>query len=356
MKNYLAYLHYIWFSHKNLFKIFDKDKEYKNFYENFTANDLRIYWIQYEKSLKIIENRNSLSLQKIDNIISSWKIELVCYHDENYPVNLKNIPNKPFLIYVKWNLKTDLIFISIVWSRKWTKYSEVILEKIIPDLINNWFWIVSWWAYWVDSLSHKLAILNNWYTISVIWTWIDRIYPASNRQLYENIIDSWWAVLSIFPIWTLWDNFNFPIRNEIIAWISSWTLVTEAWDKSWTLITANLALELNKEVFIIPWDITRETSIWSNKLIQNWLWKLVMNSEDILDEYNIYKNSIQKREIVFSDNIEEEIYNLIKNDIKNSSEISQILEIDIITINFKLSMMEINGMISLNIWWEYEIC
>ncbi|EKE26640.1 MAG: hypothetical protein ACD_4C00210G0001, partial [uncultured bacterium (gcode 4)] len=159
-----------------------------------------------------------------------------------------------------------------------------------------------------------------------------------------------------FPIWTLWDSFNFPIRNEIIAWISSWTLVTEAWDKSWTLITANLALELNKEVFIIPWDITRETSIWSNKLIQNWLWKLVMNSEDILDEYNIYKNSIQKREIVFSDNIEEEIYNLIKNDIKNSSEISQILEIDIITINFKLSMMEINGMISLNIWWEYEIC
>ncbi|EKE26804.1 MAG: hypothetical protein ACD_4C00140G0001, partial [uncultured bacterium (gcode 4)] len=173
MKNYLAYLHYIWFSHKNLFKIFEDNKDYKTFYENFTSNDLRIYWIQYEKSLKIIENRNSLSLQKIDNIISNWKIELVSYCDDNYPVDLKNIPNQPFLIYVKWNLKTDLNFISIVWSRKWTKYSEVILEKIIPDLINNWFWIVSWWAYWVDSLSHKLAILNNWYTISVIWTWID---------------------------------------------------------------------------------------------------------------------------------------------------------------------------------------
>ena len=52
--------------------------------------------------------------------------------------------------------------------------------------------------------------------------------------------------------------FNFPIRNEIVAGMSRGTLIAEAGEDSGTLITAQLAIEANRDVFVIPADMTRE--------------------------------------------------------------------------------------------------
>lgn len=362
MKNYLAYLHHIGFSHKNLFRIFGDNENYKDFYENFWYKDLVLLWFQNEKIEKIIERRNTLSLQRIDNVINKLEVKIIIHFEKDYPESLKNISNPPFLIYVRWILRSDINLLAIVGSRKCTKYSEAVLEKFIPELVKNSFWIVSGWAYWVDSLSHKIAISNNWYTITVSWTWIDSYYPYLNRQLFENIIESWWAIISIFPILGEVWQYNFPIRNEIIAWMSLWTLITEASMDSWTLITARLALELNKDVFVVPWDITKISSFWSNSLIKDWLWKFCISSEDILEEYrdhsfqtNLF--SIKAPEInnlEFSDETEKNIYNLLLIEPNNSSVLSQKLDLDIDIVNMRLTILEIKWYIKLDFWGIYR--
>ena len=56
----------------------------------------------------------------------------------------------------------------------------------------------------------------------------------------------------------------FPIRNEVVAALSDGIIIPEAGVKSGTLITAQLALDHGRDVFAVPGDILRETSMGTN--------------------------------------------------------------------------------------------
>lgn len=58
--------------------------------------------------------------------------------------------------------------------------------------------------------------------------------------------------MSPFPIGSEPTRYTFPIRNTIVAGLSDGVIIAEAAPKSGTLITARLALEQNKDVFVVP--------------------------------------------------------------------------------------------------------
>ncbi len=66
------------------------------------------------------------------------------------------------------------------------------------------------------------------------------------------------------------------MRNALVAGISQGTIIAEAGEESGTLITARLALEANRDVFVIPADISRENARGSNALIRDGLGKLIL--------------------------------------------------------------------------------
>ena len=136
-------------------------------------------------------------------------------------------------------------------------------------IFQNIFTIVSWWAAGCDTYAHKYALESGWKTISIIWTWIDQDYPVWNKKLYTEIVEKWWAVISQFPVWEVWNPYNFPIRNELVAALWIGLFVVEAWEKSGTIITANIALDMGKDIFALPWDIFGNNSAGCNKLIQS---------------------------------------------------------------------------------------
>ena len=301
---------------------------------------------------------NKKQLDK-DNLIVKMKlrkVRIITYFDREYPESFKQIHNPPFLFYLRWKIDNSPK-VSVVWARKISSYWINIIKNIIPDL-SEYFTIVSWGAWWCDSCAHNTT-LDSWNkTLSIIWTWIDIDYPIKNRELYNRIVQKWWWVISIFPIWEVGNPYNFPIRNELVATISSWVLIVEAAKKSWTLITANMALDLWKELFVIPWDIFKTNSFGCNNLIKQWNAKLVTCVKDVLEEYNIVNkiNFNNKNKKKFDNKIQEEIFNLLLIENLNNDEIGKKLWMLINVISLQLSILEINNYIKRWIWWKYYVC
>ncbi len=355
-KIYLAWLHYIWFTHKKLHKIFLKKQNYKEIFEKINYNFLKQKWFSEKQINTILKRYKEINLNSLKEKLINRKVKIITIFEENYPNNLKNINNPPFLFYIRWEIDNSPK-LAIIWSRKISSYWNKIIEGLTPDLIK-YFQIVSGWAAWCDTKAHKESLKNFWKTIAIIWTWIDIDYPVENEKLFWEIAKSW-AIISIFPVWEVGNSYNFPVRNEVVSWLSSWILIVEAREKSWSLITAKLWLDLWKDLFATPWDIFKWGSVWTNNLIKNWEAKLVSNSQDILEEYNIStkknKNFNINKKNNFNDKIEEAIYQLLIIDSLNLDELSKKLKIDISTISFKVSNMEIYWLIKKWIWWKYEV-
>lgn len=353
-KIYLVALHSIWFTHKNLFVAFESKQNYRDFFNNLTFAKLVKYWFLEEKASRIIEKKENIDLEKVKNILTKHKVAIVTYSETNYPENLKNIFNKPYLLYVRGHINSPSI--AFIGSRAITYYGKTIIEKFIPE-VWKYFSIVSWWAIGCDSYAHEVALKNHIKTISVVWTWIDIDYPSSNKRLYDKIVEQWWWIVSIFPLWERANPYNFPVRNEIVAGLSLWIVIVEAKEISWTLITAKLWLDLWKDVFAVPWDIYKQNSQWCNNLISAWEAKITLKPADILTEYNI-SNSKQKQnniELSFNDEIEKKIYDLLLLESLNIDEISEKLSIEIPFCLLKISILELSNLVRKWDSWKYQI-
>ncbi len=351
---YLVYLHSIWLTHKKLNEIFEKNNNYELFYKELSVSLLKKFFDKEDQILKILETKNKLNTSIIDKKITNLWIHIITIKDENYPQNLKQISHPPYFLYVRWNLHGNDEFFSIVWSRKISQYAKKVGETIIPDL-TKYFTIVSGWAWWCDTLAHKITLENNWKTIVVFWTGIDITYPNLNKNLFEEVIKKNWALISIFPIWTPGSLYTFPMRNEIVSGMSSWVLILEAGKKSGTLITANLALDQGKNLFAIPWDIFHPSYTGTNHLIKSSNAKLITSSDDILEEYN-YQIIDTKKEIIFENDIQKDIYHLLKYNLSlNIDDIIEKTQYEYWVLSLNLALMELNEVIKKDIFGKYGL-
>jgi DNA processing protein len=76
--------------------------------------------------------------------------------------------------------------------------------------------------------------------------------------------------------------------------------------------------------------------------------KMVSSSIDILEEYNIStknKNTETKKEIKFDNEVDKKIYDLLVLEALTMDQLKEKLNIDISTLSFRISMMEINQII-----------
>ena len=203
--------------------------------------------------------------------------------DERFPGLLRQISNPPLLLYVDGN--PDLLHLpslAIVGSRNPTKGGERNAYEFAHHLATLGFTIVSGLAQGIDTAAHRGALAAGGTTIAFLGHGIDRIYPASNKKLAEEIAASG-ALVSEFPLGTHPGKENFPQRNRLISGLSLGTLVVEAARRSGSLITARLAAEQGREVFALPGSIHNALARGCHELIRQGA-KLVENADDIVTE------------------------------------------------------------------------
>lgn len=235
--------------------------------------------------MKAIKNHEEVDEQLKDNLVKSLDCKYTTILSEDYPERLKTIASPPFVLYYYGNL--NLVknkTIGIVGMRQMSNYGKQATEYFAKNLALNGYTIVSGMAKGVDAVAHWSAINNQGYTIGVLGTGIDYIYPKENRFLYDELKENQ-LIMSEYPHLTTPSKKQFPFRNRIIAGLSDSILISEARVKSGTMITAGYALEQGKTIYCIPSRYNDYNGC--NELIKQGA-TLVVNATDIMEDEDFH--------------------------------------------------------------------
>lgn len=295
---------------------------------------------------KLDELRRNIDPDKYLDSITESEIQILTFYDDNYPTNLKEIPDAPIILYYKGTiLDSDQKAIGVVGTRKITGYGKLVTEKFTKELVNAGFTIVSGLARGVDTTAHKTAVAEQGRTLAVLGGGLNKIFPPENTELAALIAKQYGAIISEFPPDYPSLPGNFPARNRIIAGLSKGVLVTEAAQDSGSLITARLALDYNREVFAVPGPITSNLSRGPADLIKTGA-KLVFEANDILDEFGIVATSSRKQATsVNLTELEKQVLDYLDNESKHIDEVCREAKKSSAQIAATLMKMEIMGVI-----------
>ena len=208
---------------------------------------------------------------------------IVTLGDPRYPPSLLETADPPLLLYTQG--RCELLrarSVAVVGSRNPTAQGSENARSFASHLSRAGLTIVSGLALGIDAAAHEGGLSGAGSTVAVVGTGLDRVYPSQNRELAHRIAADG-LVISEFPLGTSPRSENFPVRNRIIAGMTSGTLVVEAALRSGSLITARMALEAGRDVFAIPGSIHSPQARGCHALIKQGA-KLVDRAEDVLEE------------------------------------------------------------------------
>lgn len=171
---------------------------------------------------------------------------------------LAHIPQPPEELYYEGQLPpADITLLTVVGSRQYTTYGKQVVTDLIEGLRSYPVGIVSGLALGIDGLAHEAALQTGLYTLAVPGSGLDRsvLYPRRHRGLADRIITAGGGLLSEFPPLSKAARWSFPQRNRVMAGLARATILIEATERSGTLITARLAVEYNRELFVVPGNI-----------------------------------------------------------------------------------------------------
>lgn len=255
MKNrkYWIWLSSLAIGEKRLKKLLNK---YNKIEEIWNANEKELIEIEGIGEIlanKIASNENKQKIEKYINKMEQENIEAITIDDELYPTKLKNIYDKPLVLYVKGNKEIlNQFSLAVIGCRNCSKYGRDIARNIGYSLAKHNINVISGMAKGVDSYSHIGCMNGCGKTIAVLGSGLDCIYPKESINIYNKILETKGAIISEYIIGTKPSKMHFPARNRIISGLSNGVIVVEAKEKSGTLITVDFALEQGKDVFTIP--------------------------------------------------------------------------------------------------------
>ena len=310
---------------------------------------------------KIYNELSTIDVNETDIYIRKLKekgIEIVTIYSDVYPESLKNIDDRPLVLFCKGDtslLKNENM-VAVVGTRKPTNYGRDVTELFSRELAKSGVIVVSGLAYGIDAEAGRSAVDVGGKTIAVLGGGVNKIYPSSNIPLANKIIANGGLILSEYLPDESPKQYYFPERNRIISGLSKGVLIIEAGENSGSLITASIAIEQNKEIFVVPANVTSTASFGSNKLIHEYPECIVIYPQDILDRLHI--ESVQIDEV--DDNLEltneqRIVYDLLRIQDLKFDEIANKVKLSPNELNTLLTEMELFGIIKKKVGNYYGI-
>lgn len=211
-----------------------------------------------------------------------------CIHlgSAQYPPLLAEISDPPKCIWTRGDRGAlTRLAVAVIGARAASQEGLIAAGEIAGDLARAGVVVVSGLARGIDSAAHKGALDGGGFTIAVLGTGIDVVYPAENHLLADRIA-AHGLLMTEFPPGAPPEDWHFPRRNRIISGLSKAVVVVEAKEKSGSLITARLAADQGRDVMAVPGTVVGGRNRGANALLRDGA-KLVESAVDILQELGI---------------------------------------------------------------------
>jgi DNA processing protein len=202
---------------------------------------------EHARSLRELE---ALDLAVLRAAYSSAGLEADCRHAPAYPMALRDDRSAPAVVSRTGPLP-DGPAVAVVGTRRASPDGLEIARGLGRGLAAAGVTVVSGMALGIDSAAHEGALEAGGPTVAVLAGGADVAYPRSKRGLHARIGECG-AVVSEMPPGFVPRRWCFPARNRIIAGLASATIVVQAAVRSGSLITAELAMDLGRDIGAVP--------------------------------------------------------------------------------------------------------
>lgn len=162
-----------------------------------------------------------------------------------FPEALRSILEPPILLFCKGDVSliNSNRSIAIVGSRKPTDYGLRAAYRLSQIFTEKGYTIVSGLATGIDTAAHTACLDHGGKTIAVMPCSLDKVYPASNKELAHRILDSGGLLISEYTPGSALQKSYFVERDRLQSGLSQGVIVVETTEDGGTMHTARFALQ-----------------------------------------------------------------------------------------------------------------
>jgi DNA processing protein len=190
--------------------------------------------------------------------------QLVSILDPEYPARLRGIQQAPPVLFARGTVAAQDLAVSVVGSRRASERGITMAAELARELVSRKMTVVSGLARGIDTAVHQATLEAGGRTVAVIGTGINKVYPAENRAL-QNEIAARGLVLSQFWPDAPPQKQNFLMRNATMSGYGIATVVVEAGEHSGARTQARMAVEHGRHVILTDQVVAQNH--WAHALI-----------------------------------------------------------------------------------------
>ena len=193
----------------------------------------------------------------------STRFDLITVLDAEYPLALRGIHQMPPVLFVKGRLRADEVGVSVVGSRKATRRGLLVAAHVAEGLAERGISVISGLAQGIDAAAHEATLRVGGRPIGVIGTGINRVYPATHRELHRQVAAAG-ALVSQFLPDAPPSKQSFPMRNVTMSGLGRASVIVEAGEHSGTRIQARVGVEHGRPVILT--DFVANDTNWGQAM------------------------------------------------------------------------------------------
>jgi len=252
------------------------------------------------------------AIKSADKIISECDrlgIRIITYLDHDYPKMLKKSTDYPSIIYVLGDLSwiDNMNAVAIIGTREPSPYGYRVACKLGEAFANRGFADISGLAIGCDTGGHIGCLTAGGRTAAVLAGGLDKVYPASNRRLADEILAKGGALISEYPPYAQPYRAAFVERDRLQAALSDGVFVIETREQGGSHHAVRFAKEYGRPVgcFSHPEKFALIPEAAGNRMLIGNETAIPVADDDDLDRFCItlrdYRNGTGSHEPVQED-------------------------------------------------------